>query len=99
MIVLMYSSAAGMLMYACLHTLFALQYLRASMTVPLHFERRRRLDTNYIDMLNDLDKKISRRSMAVKILQLVFGLATLSVILMPPSFSPIYDIGYILYLI
>ena len=80
MIILMYSSAAGILMYACLHTLFALQYLRASMTVPLHFERRRRLDTNYNEMLNGLDNQIRRRSIAVKILQLIFGLATLTVI-------------------
>lgn len=64
----MQSTSAGMLLYALMHNLFALQYIRASLTVPLHFERRRRLDGNYVGMLDSIDKKIICRQ------RLIFGL-------------------------
>ena len=45
-------------LYAVQHFTFALQYLRASLTVPLHFERRMRLDSNRLNHLPVLDRKI-----------------------------------------
>ena len=54
----MYAIGSGMLLYTSIHATFALQFMRASLTVPLHFERRQRLDSNYYDMIEDIDKKI-----------------------------------------
>ena len=45
-------------LFATQHATFALQYLRSSLTVPIHFERRMRLDSNRLDMLPVLDRRI-----------------------------------------
>ena len=64
-----YSIVGGMLLYSGLHNMFALQYLRAGLTVPLHFERRRRQDSNYEQMLPELDRKIKIRITTIAVAQ------------------------------
>ena len=45
-------------LFAIQHVTFALQYLRSALTVPIHFERRMRLDSNRLDLLPVLDRRI-----------------------------------------
>ena len=47
--------------YAVIHNLFALQYLRASFTVPIFFERQIRKDSNFRNELQAIDDKIKKR--------------------------------------
>lgn len=64
-----------MLLYAWLHGMFALQYLRASLTVPIHFNRRMRLDSGFTNLLPELDKSIALRTCLFILLQVAIGLA------------------------
>ena len=62
----MFDERKGILrVLASIHATFALQFMRASLTVPLHFERRQRLDSKYYDMIEDIDKKILRRKCTI----------------------------------
>ena len=54
-------SYSSITLYAIVHNLYALQYLRASLTVPLFFERQIRKDSNFFDMLDGIDHKIRNR--------------------------------------
>ena len=45
-------------LFATIHCLFALQYLRASLTVPLYFERQIFKDSNAAHKLPHFDTKI-----------------------------------------
>ena len=56
-------------MYATVHNLFSLQYLRASLTVPLYYERQIQKDSNAAHKLPALDKKISIRKWAIILAQ------------------------------
>ena len=80
MVTLMYAIGSGMLLYASIHASFALQFLRASLTVPLHFERRQRLDGNYFNMIEDIDKKVVRRTRIITALQILVGLASVAIV-------------------
>ena len=51
--------------YAVIHNLFALQYLRASFTVPIFFERQIRKDSNFTHKLPEIDRKIRLRKWTV----------------------------------
>lgn len=55
--------------YATIHCLFALQYLRAGLTVPLFFERQIRKNSNFDDRLTGYDRKVSQRKCFVVISQ------------------------------
>ena len=83
---------AGMLLYAWLHGMFAFQYLRASLTVPIHFNRRMRLDSGFTSLLPELDKSIVLRTCLIILLQVATGLACilLSVIRLYPRAFELY---------
>ena len=61
----------SILLYASVHSMFALQYLRSSLTVPLHFERRLRKDSNYDHKLPGIDRKIRLRVRTIQTLQVL----------------------------
>ena len=75
----MYDTMIGMLLYASLHNAFALQYLRAAVTVPQHFDRRRRLDSNFNYMLPEIDTKIAKQQKIIAYLQILTGFICLVV--------------------
>ena len=54
--------AISLLSTSVQHFSFALQYLRSSLTVPLYFERREKIDSNRDDLVAELNKKIKQRS-------------------------------------
>jgi len=61
----MYVLFGSMLLFAWLLSMFALQYLRSSLTVPLHFKRRERLDSGFVRLLPDLDKQIATHTRVI----------------------------------
>ena len=58
--ILLVASASAMTLWAGFHLLYAFQYLRSALTVPLHFERQIREDSNSNETIPMIDKKISR---------------------------------------
>ena len=54
LVIIMLFCCAGKVLYAALHNLFALQYLCSSMTVPLHFEKQLREDSNFTDKVPEI---------------------------------------------
>mmetsp|Transcript_11514 Transcript_11514/g.14492 ORF Transcript_11514/g.14492 Transcript_11514/m.14492 type:complete len:312 (-) Transcript_11514:758-1693(-) len=71
----------GTLLYAWVHNIFSLQYLRAAITLPLHFERRRRKDSNFKSHLPELDRKIRQRTWAIIAVQTISTLACFSYVI------------------
>ena len=65
-------------LFATNHCLFALQYLRASLTVPLYFDRQIAKDSNCAHKLPEFDAKIRNRKWCVVTSQTVLVLAGLS---------------------
>ena len=51
--------------------IFSLQYLRSSLTVPLHFERRYKLDCGRVDQVPAIDRKIRCYKYCIFTLQIV----------------------------
>ena len=49
-------SYASIPVYATFHAIYALQYFRASLTVPLIFERKILEDSNFTDKLPEIDR-------------------------------------------
>ena len=55
------------------HLMFALQYLRSSLTVPLYFERREKIESRRDDRVEELEqrsKRITRISVAIQLASL-----------------------------
>lgn len=61
LVIIMLFCCAGKVLYAGLHNIFALQYLCSSMTVPLHFEKRLREDSNFNDKVPEIKSEIKLR--------------------------------------
>ena len=76
-----------MLLYAWLHGIFAFQYLRASLTVLIHFNRRMRLDSGFTNLLPELDRSIFLRTCLITLLQVATGIGCIlfSVIYLYPA--------------
>ena len=55
----------GICLQATIHVLFALQYLRASLTVPLYYERQIKKDSNATHLLHEYDSKIGIRMWSI----------------------------------
>ena len=58
-------------LYSTIHSLFALQYLRASLTVPIFFERQILKDSNFTYLLPKMDTQIRNRKFCIIILQAI----------------------------
>ena len=58
-------------MYATIHSLFGMQYLRSSLTVPLYFERQITKDSNGFLKLPHYDSKIKARKWTVVASQMI----------------------------
>ena len=78
LLVLLLISSTCIPLFAILHNLFALQYLRSSLTVPLFFERQLRKDSNFTEMLVSIDQQITNRKWMIISIQTVLLLSGLA---------------------
>ena len=75
LVVLVLISYSSIPLYATFHQIYALQYLRAGLTVPLIFQRKIREDSNFAELLPSIDQKIRKRKMIIVIMQTVTFIA------------------------
>ena len=83
-----------MLLYAWLLSIFSLQYLRSSLTIPIHFKRRERLDSGFINLVPGLDRQISSRTRVIIAMQVTLGLVCIvfnCAVMYPKIYTLIYN--------
>ena len=79
-----------MLAFVANNFIFSLQFLRSSLTVPLYFERREKLDSNMDDVVSILTKKIVCKSRLVTAGQ-IFAVMILATLFLHIWFKTDYD--------
>ena len=68
----------GLLLFAIIHNAFAFEYFRASLTVPLLFERQICKDSNKAEISVEIDRKIRIRRRIVAVTQVFVFLGGLA---------------------